>query len=79
MSCFHFNYGKTLRLSYFLCAQEQKLQDEIHRLNVDMEERDAYIKSHKSEIQILESLISQSREGFNRYKAERDKLQDERK
>ncbi|XP_021892678.1 LOW QUALITY PROTEIN: structural maintenance of chromosomes protein 3 [Carica papaya] len=59
--------------------QEQKLQDEIHRLNVDMEERDAYIKSHKSEIQILESLISQSREGFNRYKAERDKLQDERK
>ncbi|XP_011043957.1 PREDICTED: structural maintenance of chromosomes protein 3 isoform X1 [Populus euphratica] len=60
-------------------AQEQKLQEEIYRLNADLKERDAYIESRKAEIATLDSLIFQSREGFNSHKAQRDKLQDERK
>lgn len=44
-----------------------------------MKERDIYIDSRKKEIELLQSLISQSRDGFNDYKAQRDKLQDERK
>ncbi|EEF32748.1 Structural maintenance of chromosome, putative [Ricinus communis] len=60
-------------------AQEQKLQDEIHKLNVDLEERDAYIENRKAEIAVSESVIFQSREGFNSHRAQRDKLQDERK
>ncbi|KAJ6671699.1 STRUCTURAL MAINTENANCE OF CHROMOSOMES PROTEIN 3 [Salix viminalis] len=60
-------------------AQEQKLDEEIYRLNADVKERDAYIESRKAEIATLDSLIFQSREGFNSHKAQRDKLQDERK
>nr|XP_024928084.2 structural maintenance of chromosomes protein 3 [Ziziphus jujuba var. spinosa] len=60
-------------------AQEEKLQDEINRLNYELKERDVYIESRRTEITNLESLISQSREGFNHQKAQRDKLQDERK
>lgn len=60
-------------------AQEQKLHEEIYRLNADLKERDAYIESRKAEIATLDSLIFQSREGFNSHKAQRDKLQDERK
>lgn len=59
--------------------QEQKLKDEIDRLVYDLKERDAYIESRKSDITTLESLIFQSREGFNNHKTERDRLQDERK
>lgn len=59
--------------------QKQKLEDEIHRLKSDLDERDIYIESRRSDIATLESLISQSREGFNDHKAQRDKLQDERK
>lgn len=59
--------------------QEKKLQDEIHQLDADVQERDIYIDSRKKEIELLQSLISQSRDGFNDYKAQRDKLQDERK
>ncbi|KAH7542596.1 hypothetical protein FEM48_Zijuj02G0090800 [Ziziphus jujuba var. spinosa] len=58
---------------------EEKLQDEINRLNYELKERDVYIESRRTEITNLESLISQSREGFNHQKAQRDKLQDERK
>ncbi|RVW19678.1 Structural maintenance of chromosomes protein 3, partial [Vitis vinifera] len=58
---------------------EKKLQDEIHQLNAEVKERDIYIDSRKKEIELLQSLISQSRDGFNDYKAQRDKLQDERK
>ncbi|CAK7329230.1 unnamed protein product [Dovyalis caffra] len=58
---------------------EQKLQEEIYRLNADFKERDAYIESRKAEIATLDSLIFQSCEGFNNHKAQRDKLQDERK
>ena len=60
-------------------VQEKKLQDEIHQLNAEVKERDIYIDSRKKEIELLQSLISQSRDGFNDYKAQRDKLQDERK
>ncbi|KAL5830704.1 hypothetical protein ACOSQ4_016058 [Xanthoceras sorbifolium] len=60
-------------------VQEEKLQEEIRRLIADLKERDGYIESHRSEIATLESFISESREGFNNLKAQRDKLQDERK
>ncbi|KAL5555241.1 hypothetical protein UlMin_037477, partial [Ulmus minor] len=59
--------------------QEKKLEDEIHRLNSELKEQDLHIESRKTEIANLESLISQSREGFNYQKSQRDKLQDERK
>ncbi|KAK2640896.1 hypothetical protein Ddye_022659 [Dipteronia dyeriana] len=60
-------------------VQEEKLQEESRRRIADLKERDGYIESHRSEIATLESLISESREGFNNLKAQRDKLQDERK
>ena len=63
----------------FLFIQEQKLQDEIKRLNSELKERGTYIESRRNEITHIESLISQSREGFSHHKAERDKMQDERK
>nr|POE68624.1 structural maintenance of chromosomes protein 3 [Quercus suber] len=60
-------------------VQEEKLQEEIRRLNAELTERDAYIESRRTEIATLESHISQSREGFSHHKTERDKLQNERK
>lgn len=60
-------------------VQEQKLKDEIHRLNVDSKERDMYIDKLKSSIETLESHNFHSHEVFNNHKAERDKLQDKRK
>ncbi|KAK7320513.1 hypothetical protein VNO77_30059 [Canavalia gladiata] len=60
-------------------GQEQKLMEEIDRLKGELHDCDEYIKSRKSDIATLESLIAQSREGFNHYKVERDKLHDERK
>ncbi|XP_062026353.1 structural maintenance of chromosomes protein 3-like isoform X2 [Rosa rugosa] len=60
-------------------AQENKLQDEIKRLNAELNERGTYIESRRNEITKKESLISQSREGFSHHKADRDKMQDERK
>ncbi|XP_021278001.1 structural maintenance of chromosomes protein 3 [Herrania umbratica] len=57
--------------------QEQKLQDEIGRLNNDLKDLDVSIERRKTEIKELEFSISQSR--FNSQKTERDKLQDERK
>lgn len=59
--------------------QVQKLQEEIQRLKGDLKERDEYIESRKREIAYLESSISQSREGFNNHKTQRDRMQDERK
>lgn len=59
--------------------QEKKLQDEIYRLNSELREQDVHIESRRAEIADLESLISQSREGFNYQRSQRDKLQDERK
>lgn len=59
--------------------QEKKLQDEICQLSDELENRSAYIESRKKDIAALQSLISQSREGFNHHKAQRDKLQDKRK
>ncbi|XP_062171710.1 structural maintenance of chromosomes protein 3 [Alnus glutinosa] len=60
-------------------VQEEKLQDEIYRLNAELKERDVYIERRRTEIASLESHISQSREGFSHHKAQRDKLQNERK
>lgn len=59
--------------------QEQKLQDEIHRLIADLKERDMYVEKLKSNIETLESHNFHSREVFNNHKTERDKLQDKRK
>lgn len=60
-------------------SQERDLQKEIHRLNSDLKDRDVIIENRKTEIKNLDFLISESREGFNYQKAQRDKLQDERK
>ncbi|KAF5447344.1 hypothetical protein F2P56_032902 [Juglans regia] len=60
-------------------VQEEKLQDEIHRLDSELKERDVYIDGRKTEIAAIESLIFQSREGFSHHKVQRDKLQNERK
>ncbi|XP_038693265.1 structural maintenance of chromosomes protein 3 [Tripterygium wilfordii] len=59
--------------------QEQKIQDEIRQLDSDLKEQDVFIESRRAEIATLESLISQSREGFTNQRAQRDRLQDERK
>ncbi|KAM1206163.1 hypothetical protein FF1_006838 [Malus domestica] len=60
-------------------AQEQKLKVEIARLDAELSDRDVYIESRRTEIATIESLISQSHDGFNHHKTQRDKLQDERK
>ncbi|XP_061338165.1 structural maintenance of chromosomes protein 3 isoform X2 [Gastrolobium bilobum] len=60
-------------------GQEQKLMEEIDRLNGELHDCDEYIKGRKSDITTMESLIAQSREGFNHHKVQRDKLHDERK
>ncbi|KAL0774360.1 hypothetical protein Bca101_039511 [Brassica carinata] len=59
--------------------QEQKLQDEIFRLNTDLTERDGHIKKCEAEIGELESHISKSHEQFNIKKRERDEEQRKRK
>lgn len=68
----------SLFLIFFL-PQEQKLKEEIQRLNGELNDCDEYIKSRKTDITTLESVIAQSRERLNHHKVERDKLQDERK
>ncbi|KAE9614924.1 putative structural maintenance of chromosomes protein [Lupinus albus] len=60
-------------------GQDQKLMEEIDRLNRQLHECDECIKSRRSEITTLESLITKSREGFNHHKEQRDILHDERK
>ncbi|EOA26480.1 hypothetical protein CARUB_v10022528mg [Capsella rubella] len=60
-------------------TQEQKLQDEIFRLNTDLTERDGRIKKHEVEIGELESQISKSHELYNIKKRERDEEQRIRK
>ncbi|KAB2615208.1 structural maintenance of chromosomes protein 3-like [Pyrus ussuriensis x Pyrus communis] len=60
-------------------AQEQKLKDEIARLDAELSDRDVYIESRRTEIATIESLISQSHDGFSHHKTQRDKMQDERK
>ncbi|TYK21697.1 structural maintenance of chromosomes protein 3 isoform X1 [Cucumis melo var. makuwa] len=60
-------------------GQEQKLQDEIGKLNAELVERDAFIERRKMDIVTLQSHITESSHGFNAFKAQRDKLQDERK
>ncbi|TKY53861.1 Structural maintenance of chromosomes protein 3 [Spatholobus suberectus] len=59
--------------------QEEKLLNEINRLKDELHECDENIKSRKSDITSLESLIAQSRKGLIDYKEERAKLHNERK
>ncbi|XP_024176770.1 structural maintenance of chromosomes protein 3 [Rosa chinensis] len=58
-------------------AQEKKLQDEVKRLNSELNEQGTYIGSQRNEITTMECVISQLREGFSHYKAQRDKMKDE--
>uniref|UniRef100_A0A0A0L0E5 Structural maintenance of chromosomes protein n=1 Tax=Cucumis sativus TaxID=3659 RepID=A0A0A0L0E5_CUCSA len=60
-------------------GQEQKLQDEIGKLDAELVERDAFIERRKMDITTLQSHITESSHGFNAFRAQRDKLQDERK
>ncbi|CAJ2653742.1 unnamed protein product [Trifolium pratense] len=60
-------------------TQEKKLMEEIERLNDEMHGCDENINSRRTNITTLESQIAKSREGFNDYKVERDKLHDKRK
>jgi predicted nuclease with TOPRIM domain len=60
-------------------AQEKKLMEEIERLNAEMHGCDENINSRRRNITTLESQIAKSREGFNDYKVQRDKLHDKRK
>ncbi|KAK2982874.1 hypothetical protein RJ640_009716 [Escallonia rubra] len=59
--------------------QEKKLKGEIDQLQNELQEQDAYIKGRESDIAASESYISHYLEGFNQFKAHRDKLHDERK
>ncbi|KAL6976515.1 Structural maintenance of chromosomes protein 3 [Sarracenia purpurea var. burkii] len=70
--------SQVLVTSFFLFLEE-KIKDEIQQINADVQVRDVHIERRKTEMAALESLISQYREGFNQYKSQRDKLQDERK
>ncbi|XP_063943501.1 structural maintenance of chromosomes protein 3-like [Daucus carota subsp. sativus] len=59
--------------------QEKILIGEIDKLETDLEEKDAYINSCQNDAAALELIISQCHEGINQYKAQRDKLHNERK
>ncbi|CAN1247675.1 Structural maintenance of chromosomes protein 3 [Linum perenne] len=59
--------------------REDKLKEEINRIDADLEKRNKFIESRKAEMESKQSVISQSRKGFGSHKAQRDKLQDERK
>ncbi|KAL0460857.1 UNVERIFIED_CONTAM: Structural maintenance of chromosomes protein 3 [Sesamum latifolium] len=72
-------YDKELHHAKQMLMDEKKLRDEIEQLKKDIREQDAYIKNRKDEAAELESLISGYRQGYSQYKAERDKLHDERK
>ncbi|XP_028806112.1 structural maintenance of chromosomes protein 3 [Neltuma alba] len=60
-------------------GQEQKLREEIDRLNGELHNCDEYIRNQKSNITEVESHIAKSREDFNHRRVQRDKLHDERK
>ncbi|GMG98380.1 hypothetical protein Nepgr_000220 [Nepenthes gracilis] len=60
-------------------TQEKKLEDEIEQLNAQLRDQDDCIRSRGSKIAALENNIKQYNERFINYKAERDRLQDERK
>ncbi|XP_056168942.1 structural maintenance of chromosomes protein 3 [Syzygium oleosum] len=60
-------------------TQEQKLQKEIDQLKAESSEQDVYIENRKTEIAKLESLIPETSGRLRDYKAQRNKLQDERK
>ncbi|KAL0370253.1 UNVERIFIED_CONTAM: Structural maintenance of chromosomes protein 3 [Sesamum angustifolium] len=65
--------------SHIVVHVGKTLRDEIEQLKKDIREQDAYLKNRKDEAAELESLISGYRQVYSQYKAERDKLHDERK
>ncbi|MED6109969.1 Structural maintenance of chromosomes protein 3 [Stylosanthes scabra] len=60
-------------------GQEKMLLEEIGRLKGELENCDETIEKCRSQITTLQSHMDQSRQGFNSYKVQRDKLQDKRK
>ncbi|BAT79746.1 hypothetical protein VIGAN_02267200 [Vigna angularis var. angularis] len=60
-------------------GQEQKLLDEIDRLEKELRDCDENINKRKSDITVFESGIAESFKGLNHFKLERDKLNLERK
>lgn len=60
-------------------SQEEKIQNEIEQLEVELKERDAYIQSRTTELRKQEALISTYIENFSSLKSQRDELQDTRK
>ncbi|KAL1348062.1 hypothetical protein AAHE18_07G051900 [Arachis hypogaea] len=60
-------------------GQEKMLLEEIGRLKGELDGCDETIEKCRSQITTLQSHIDQSRQGFNKYKVQRDKLQDKRK
>ncbi|XP_068651739.1 structural maintenance of chromosomes protein 3-like [Aristolochia californica] len=60
-------------------VQEKKLQDEIQHVKGDWKEQEAHIEGRVTELQKLDSFMSDSLEDFSTLKIERDQLQDTRK
>ncbi|OWM69062.1 structural maintenance of chromosomes protein 3 [Punica granatum] len=60
-------------------AQKQKVQNEIHQLDNQLKEQEAYIEGRRKDIAALEFGISESSERFARLRAERDEWQGQRK
>ncbi|XP_023728223.1 structural maintenance of chromosomes protein 3 isoform X1 [Lactuca sativa] len=59
--------------------QENLLNDEISKLERDMEAQEEHVKNRQKEINALEARISSYRKGFNKHKSKRDELHDKRK
>ncbi|QHO27046.1 Structural maintenance of chromosomes protein [Arachis hypogaea] len=60
-------------------GQGKMLLEEIGRLKGELDGCDETIEKCRSQITTLQSHIDQSRQGFNKYKVQRDKLLDKRK
>ncbi|CAI9270918.1 unnamed protein product [Lactuca saligna] len=59
--------------------QENLLNDEISKLERDMEAQEDHVQNRQKEINALEARISSYRKGFNKHKSKRDELHDKRK
>ncbi|KAI3723901.1 hypothetical protein L2E82_35663 [Cichorium intybus] len=59
-------YNKVLSLDE---EQEKRLNDEINKLERDMEAQDEHIQSRRKELTALEARISDYREGFNQHRS----------
>ncbi|CAI9270925.1 unnamed protein product [Lactuca saligna] len=59
--------------------QENLLNDEISKLERDMEAQEDHVQNRQKEINALEARISSYRKGFNKHKSKGDELHDKRK